>query len=57
VPKGKVLEDDVLVPAAGEGHRAGQQYEQFKHGSIPLRRVAEIQCTRTDGVPANDTGS
>jgi len=54
VPKGKVLEDDVLVSAAGEADRAGQQYEQFEHESILMRRVAENQCTRTDGVLAND---
>ena len=54
VPKRKVLEDDVLVPAAGEGDRAGKQYEQFEHGSILMRPVAENQCTRADGVLAND---
>jgi hypothetical protein len=34
VSQGQILEDDIVVPAAGQGDRAEQEYEQFEHGSI-----------------------
>ncbi len=34
VPQRKILEDQVLVPAAGQRDRADEPYEQFEHGSI-----------------------
>jgi hypothetical protein len=34
VSQGHILEDDVLLPAAGQSDGAEEEYEQFEHGSI-----------------------
>jgi len=36
VSEGQILEDDVLVTAAGQGDRAEEQHNQFEHGSIVM---------------------
>jgi Zn-dependent protease len=38
------LDDDILVPAAGQGDRPEEQYDQADHGSLLVRVGGEINA-------------
>jgi hypothetical protein len=45
VPQGKILENDFLMPAAGQGDRAQEQQNQFEHRLIVSWVAAEINAS------------
>ena len=44
VSEGNIFEDDVLVPAAGQGDCAEEQHDQFEHRSIMMRMAVQINA-------------